>query len=203
MIHDRIAPDPRVTSAPQRARREFAIAVLGCALGAGMVLIAAARAWAVEVSARPAPLPPVTEAVTGDALAPWVTPVGVVAFAGAAALLAARRGRPVIGILLACAGVLLTVGSCYGWAVAADGDRTSTGLWPAVAIAGGLMVVAVGVATVRRGRAWPSLGARFERAVNTPPAAATGRRADQPGANGVDAATLWDALDRGEDPTRS
>lgn len=190
------------TPTTARTRRELTLAVLGCALGAGLVLVGALRTWAVEVTSRPAPLPPVTESMSGSALVPLLTPLGVVAFAGAAALLAARRGRPVVGALLVAVGALLAAASAYGWAVAGDGGRTAAAAaWPLASVVGGALVAVVGLATVRRGRDWPWLGARYERAATGATPAVRGRGSTSAAGTAVDPATLWDALDRGEDPT--
>jgi hypothetical protein len=50
---------------------------------------------------------------------------------------------------------------------------------PSLTALGALVVVDAGVLTILRGRSWPGLSARYER---TP-------------------SGMWDALDRGEDPT--
>jgi hypothetical protein len=159
-------------------RRGLAVAVLLCAAGAGLVLLAASRGWAVEVTPRPAPLPELRTSRSGGDLRPWLPALGWVALAGAGALLATRSAlRRVVGGLLVLAGA--------GAAVAA---LTVSGVgagWPLLAAAGGLAVAAAGALTIARGRRWPAMGARYERAAVT-----------RPGTDG-----MWDALDRGEDPT--
>jgi Tryptophan-associated transmembrane protein (Trp_oprn_chp) len=161
-----------------RGRRELAVAVLLCAAGAGTVLIAARQTWVVELTPRPAPLPELRDEQTGGALRPWLPALGWVALAGAGALLAVRGAlRRVLGGLLALAGAAIVPGAL-----------TVAGGWPVLAAAGGLAVVAAGAVTVARGGRWPSMGARYERAART-----SQREADP--------AQLWQALDRGEDPT--
>src|SRR6185312_9524378 len=60
--------------------------------------------------------------------------------------------------------------------------------WPLLAAAGGLLLALGGLAALARSRRWPTMSARYET-----PAARTGRpRTD---------AAVWDALDRGDDPT--
>ena len=161
-------------------RRELTVAVLASAAGAALVLLAGSRVWRHLVTERAAPLPPLTQGRTGSALQPWLPALALVAFAGAGALLATRGGaRLAVGGLIALCGAA-AVGTA---AVAAAGSNG----WPLVAIGGGLLVLAAGVAAVVRGVRWPSMGARYDRSRPVPPSASG------PG--------LWDALDRGEDPT--
>ncbi|WP_432829262.1 Trp biosynthesis-associated membrane protein [Dactylosporangium sp. CA-092794] len=167
-------------------RRGLAITAVACAAGAALVLIAATRSWQDVVTARPAPLAPTVEHRTGADIAPWLPALGVVALAGAGALFATRAAaRLVVGILLLLSGAgvvvaaLLTLGDGAGVA------------WPLLCVLGGLLVLGAGAVTVRAGRSWPGMGARYERP------AAPAKRPDRP----VSQAELWDALDRGEDPT--
>jgi len=64
-----------------------------------------------------------------------------------------------------------------------------------LALLAGLLAAAAGLLTVLRGRTWPAMGRRYERAAATAPAPAR-RQSDEDRA--LDA---WRALDRGEDPT--
>jgi Tryptophan-associated transmembrane protein (Trp_oprn_chp) len=159
-------------------RRELAVAVLLCAAGAAAVLIATRQTWAVELTQRPAPLPELREEQTGGGLRPWLPALGWAALAGAGALLAVRRVvRRVLGGLLVLAGAAMVPGAL-----------TISGGWPLLAAAGGLAVAAAGALTIARGARWPSMGARYDRPART--------RHDS-----TDPAQLWQALDRGEDPT--
>jgi hypothetical protein len=72
---------------------------------------------------------------------------------------------------------------CGAGIVAGSIVRASFG-WPLLCTVGGVLVAAAGVFTVVRGSRWPGMGSRYERR-GTP-------REDVP---------LWDALDRGDDPT--
>lgn len=167
-------------------RREFALAVLGCLAGAGLALFAATRTWAVEVTARPAPLPALRAPQSGAVLVPWLPALAVVALAGAGALPATRRaGRGAVAVLLLAAGLGVAAGGGYGLAAVAQ-----VAAWPALCVLGGLAVAAAAASAVVRGRRWPAMGTRYERAART--AAPTGAR------TGTE---MWDALDRGEDPT--
>ncbi|MFS8477763.1 MAG: Trp biosynthesis-associated membrane protein [Micromonosporaceae bacterium] len=166
------------------SRREFTLVVLGCLAGAGLALFAATRAWAVEVTLRPAPLPPLHTPRTGAALLPWLPALAVVALAGAGALPATRRaGRTAVGVLLLAAGLGIVAGGGFG--LAGDGSA----VWPGLCLGGGVAVTAAAAGAVLRGRRWPAMGGRYER-----PGRATRSRPRT-------ASELWDALDRGEDPT--
>jgi hypothetical protein len=160
------------------------LAVVACAAGAGLALLAAGRTWAHVTVLRPAPLPPLYEARTGTALLPWLSALGLVALAGAGALLATRGlVRAAVGVLLLLSGLGLAAGALSRLAAGASPG------WPLVTALGGLVVAGSGVLTVVRGRDWPGMGARYDR-----PA--------RPSGEPRGAAQIWDALDRGEDPTR-
>jgi hypothetical protein len=168
-------------------RRELALAVLGCLAGAGLALFAATRTWAVEVVARPAPLPAQRAAHTGGSLLPWLPALAVVSLAGVGALPATRRaGRTLVGLLLVAAGLGVAAGGGYGLAATAD----VAAVWPALCVLGGLAVTASGAAAVVLGRRWHSMGTRYERRARRP-------EPSRP----ATASELWEALDRGEDPT--
>jgi hypothetical protein len=124
------------------------------------------------VTARPAPLSPQRVAHTGGAV---LSALAVVALAGAGALLATRGAvRLAVGVVLAVTGLGIVAGATRGLPAA----------WPALCAVGGLAVAAVGALAVVRGRGWPGMDTRYERAEP--------QRSDD----------LWAALDRGEDPTR-
>jgi hypothetical protein len=164
-----------------------ATAVAAVVLGAGLALLAASRTWIVETEVRPAPLPALREVRTGDALVPWLPALAYVALAGAGALLATRGPlRAVVGGLLVLSGVGLVAGalSQVGTAAAVP--------WPLAAAVGGLAVAVGGALTVARGRSWPGMAARYER-----PAAEPARPVQRTRSK----AEIWDALDRGDDPT--
>ena len=60
---------------------------------------------------------------------------------------------------------------------------------------GGVLVAHAGLKALLRGGSWPGLGSRYERA--TEPV----EYVERSGPSRSDVA-MWDALDRGEDPTR-
>ena len=192
-------------------RREMAAAVVGLAAAGGLALSTGGQTWLTATLARPEPLPPVTEQLTGSALAPLVPAGGLVLLAAAVALVAVRgAGRVLVGLLAAVAGGVL------GWSglrtLLTDVDVTAAGVvgsgtpgstltaevsaaWPVLALVAGLLAVAGGLLTVLRGSGWPGMGHRYERTAASAPAAARPRTDED---RALDA---WRALDRGEDPT--
>jgi hypothetical protein len=164
-----------------------AVAVAACVLGAGLALLATSRTWAVETEVRPAPLPPLRAARTGADLLPWLPALAFVALAGAGALLATRGLlRVAVGVLLILAGAGLAGGATTRLTAGASP------LWCLTTTLGGVLVGAAGTLTVLHGRTWPGMAARYER-----PAPASSGSSKRP----VSKADLWDALDRGDDPT--
>jgi len=167
-------------------RRQLATAILGGVAGGGLAWYAATRVWWTETVTRREPLPPISTDHTGADLASWVVPLSVVALAGAVALYATRgTARTVLAVILALAGLAVAAGGAYGLA-------REPGLWPVATAVGGLAVLAVAVLALRAGAHWPHMSNRYER--GSRPRAATTALSDDP----VD---LWNALDRGEDPT--
>jgi uncharacterized membrane protein (TIGR02234 family) len=179
-------------------RRELSAAGLLCLLGAVLVLVAAGRTW-TSLDVPAGPLAEAREvASSGTVLVPGVPALGLAGLAGVVALAATRRaGRVVVGVVLLLVGagtfaavLLPDLTSATLRAQGAEG-RVTTSAWPSVTAAGGLLVAAAGGLTVLRGRSWPALGQRYEtpaavEQVPTPPASER---------------SLWEALDRGEDPT--
>ncbi|MEH1099332.1 Trp biosynthesis-associated membrane protein [Micromonospora sp. CPCC 205561] len=180
-------------------RRELTYAVLLCVAGAGLALWASTRTWAVELTARPTPLPPVRDARTGAGLLPWLPALALVGLAGGGAVLATRdRARRLLGGLLCGLGAAVALGGGYGLVAAFDG--TVSRHWPALCLLGGVLAGVGGLLTALRGRGWPAMGARYER---RPPEGDA--RPVPPGeggrVTGRQTTEAWDALDRGEDPT--
>jgi uncharacterized membrane protein (TIGR02234 family) len=181
-------------------RARFAAALLGAA-GAGLVLAAAGRVWATITADVELP------GLTGGDLGGAISALGLAGLAGTAALLVTRGwARALIGALVAAFGVLVAVMTpaalAHGHVVAVAGERSSlvrtTGAvvvhagraWPAVSVAGGALLAAAGILTAVWGRRWPGMSARYDR-----PGTAVSA--------GEDPASLWKAIDRGEDPTGS
>lgn len=195
------------------ARRELGGAVVG-AVGAGaLALIAGGQAWARVTAEREPPLPPVSGVLSGGAAAPLVPAAGLVLLAAAVALLAVRGpGRAVVGLLMAAAGGLLAwsgVRALAGGLADASADLPGIGgvadrvtvdvtaAWPILAVVAGLLGIGAGLLAVLRGRTWPAMGRRYERAGAAVPAATRRPETDEDRAQAA-----WKALDRGSDPTQ-
>lgn len=177
------------------ARRALTTAVASCALGAALALLAASRTWTVEVTHQQAPETVLRTPRTGTALEPWLTALALVALAGAGALLATRgRSRGLVGAILVLSGLGVLAGGVDGLATVAH----VTPGWPVLAVVGSLFIGYGGALAAVRGRAWPAMGSRYER-----PRAPRTPAEDQPQFIGPSASdvAMWDALDRGEDPT--
>jgi uncharacterized membrane protein (TIGR02234 family) len=130
---------------------------------------------------------------------PGTRALALLGLAAAAAVPATRRlGRVVVGVLVLAAGVgiIAVVGRALADPDAAmrragpfvDVHVTSgvhLGGWPYVAIVGAVLLVLAGLLVVVRGRHWTSMSARY----------------DAPVARPAGEGSLWEALDRGEDPT--
>jgi hypothetical protein len=184
-------------------RRQLTLAIVACVVAAALVLLATSRTWTVVVTERPAPLGPVRQARSGAALYPWLPALGLAALAGAVAVPATRGwGRVAVGAVLALCGLGVVAGAVTGIA------RGVPVGWPLLCGLGGFAVAGAGAVTVARGRTWPAMGSRYERASSRPaPRAAEtdGRAAETDGPAppaGLTDAQVWDAIDRGEDPTR-
>jgi uncharacterized membrane protein (TIGR02234 family) len=183
-------------------RRELTAAVVLGGVGAAIVTGFAGRTWATVASGTG--LGTFGQHLTGRSLSGALAALGWAGLAGIAALLATRGWvRVAVGALLAAFGVIVAVVSPLAvrraHVVAAAGDKSNLARlggdvvvhvngWWALSLAGGLLLAAAGLLTVVRGRSWPGMSARYDRPGTTPPA-------------GDDPASLWKALDRGDDPT--
>jgi len=180
------------------------VTVAGCLL----VLLAASRPWAAGVrEAGAATGLTGVEAPAGGDLGPVLTPVALAGLAGVVAVLAARGfGRRIVGALLALCGLTAGLGTwaatgrdvVRAWLVehnvlAATATLTwdEVLLWPVLAGLGALLTLAGGIAVVVRGGRWTAMSERYERS------------SGQAAPKAADDRSLWDALDRGDDPTES
>lgn len=197
-------------------RREKAAFVCVVVVGALLGFLAASRPW-VEAFV-PDPVAERTLQASGRQAAGAVPAVALVALAGAVAVLSTRRlGQSVAGGLLVLAGaaaaatsvgVLRTPARAVEQVVTAATGRTrvtdvtaSVTSWPWLGVASGALVALGGCLAVVRARSWAGLPARYD----------TGRQGHEPagdngagGSNGAagDPGLAWDAMSRGEDPTR-
>ncbi len=185
-------------AARARARREPAAAVVGALVAGGLALVAGGQPWARVVTERPAPLPPVESVLQGGDVAPLVPAGGLLLLAAAGALLAVRGlARLGVGMLVAAAAAVLAWSGLRAllWGVEAGAPEVAESsvavAWPALALAAGLLGLAVAALVVARGRGWAGMGSRYER---SGPGA---RRAADPDRS----RDAWAELDRGHDPT--
>jgi hypothetical protein len=182
------------------ARDVLTRTVGACALGSAVSLFAVTRTWAVQVQARPLPLGPAHVSRSGTWFVPWLSALALVGLAGTGALLATRgRWRAVVGMVLLLAGLGVVAGGVYGLA-AVDGVRV---VWPLLCVPAGALLAAGGVYATARGSALPAMGARYERQVPSgatePPQATADVERSGPSPSEI---AMWDALDRGEDPSQ-
>jgi uncharacterized membrane protein (TIGR02234 family) len=175
------------------------VAAALCLAGSALLLLASGRPWTrviVEVAPQ---LPRSTVAATGRDLAPLAAGAGIAGLAAVAGAVATRGWlRRSIGGLAAMFGLGATLSCASGRfgprAVTVAGRVVSeeTTLWPAVGVAGGALLLVGGVLVAVRGHRWAAMGRRYD-----PPAARTVRE----GVATRDSGELWDAIDRGDDPT--
>ncbi|MBB2912910.1 putative membrane protein (TIGR02234 family) [Streptosporangium becharense] len=187
-----------------RAGREPWIWAAVCAAGAALVLLASGREWfAVTYGARRVP-------VSAADLAPALGPAAWASLAAVVAVLATRGvWRRGVGVVMALCGAGVVAGSWWGSGadaalrISAEQVPAAAGtvpqvvpalVWPVLASAGGLLLVAGGVLAALRGARWPGMSGRYDR-----PGTAAGGETAAPGA--LNERALWDALDRGTDPT--
>jgi uncharacterized membrane protein (TIGR02234 family) len=195
-------------SAPT-ARRELTTAVLLCAAAGALALSSGGQAWADVTATREAPLPPVATVLTGGELAPLVPATGLLLLAAAVALFAVRGwGRTVVGVVVAAAGATAVVsavrvltGSVQVGPDDLDGQVGLGGAtisvdvpagWPVLALVAGVLGLLGGLLVVARGRRWPGMGQRYQRAGAAPRRPVTDEDRHQ---------AAWKALDGGTDPT--
>jgi len=184
------------------SRRSPAGAVVSCAVGALLVLLASGRQWAHTTLADAAGGGGHTAlSANGHNVAPSLPALGIALLALSAAILAAKGlMRRIVGVV-----VVFIAAAAVGVGITARGDVSSAlehrevgvqGLvvhasangWWLVATIGGVIAVGAGVFTVVRAEQWSALGAKYD-------APSAPKPTKDP------AAVAWDALDRGEDPT--
>jgi uncharacterized membrane protein (TIGR02234 family) len=113
-------------------RREFTLALLLGAVGAGLILLATRQAWAHAVFVAPRPLPAEDFSVSGQEIVPLASALALAALACLAAVIATRSvARRAVGVLLAVlgagAGAAVTTGIRASAVIAAAKANTSNG----------------------------------------------------------------------------
>jgi uncharacterized membrane protein (TIGR02234 family) len=194
-----------------RDRFEFGLALLLQLIGAAGALLVATRSWQTVTTPRPRPFRDDVLQLSGRTVDAAPTALALVALAGVIAVIATRGwARRLVGAVVAVAGVLLVWRSLDGLSAVSQerarafvADKHSAvelgsvariavhGAWAWLSAVCGVVIVGAGLLTVWRGQKWRAMGAKYERA-----AAVDDEQARQR-AN----ASLWTALERGEDPT--
>lgn len=185
--------------------------MLGCAAGGALILVAQAVTWATAAIARPTGgVQDVS--VAGHEVSGGLPAVGWALIVLALALLAARGVlRQVVGAVVALVGAV-----AVALAVTAPGRvdaalvkaaylppahpvHAGAGGWWVVAALGGVLAVLAGGDALVRGTRWGGLGARYD----SPAGAEAVATDDATPATPItaDEGAVWQALDRGEDPT--
>jgi uncharacterized membrane protein (TIGR02234 family) len=197
------------------SRRELLLAVGLCTLGAVLVLLGVDRTWVVLEDRGGLTLQELHRSVSGATLAPGLRALGWVALAGVLALAATRQvGRVLTGAVLVVVGAAAVVVSgthlhrahlleeagreLHTCATNGPPCRPPAGIQLPTLVAhtapvwlcllGAALVTVAGLLTTVRGRRWSGLGSSYE---------APGAAAPEP----VTDKGVWDALDRGDDPT--
>ena len=195
------------------SRSTHLAAIAACLGGAGLALFAVTRTWSVTVEQRIG-LSDLRTEQTGADVEPWLVGLALVALAGTGALLATKgRVRRGLGVLLTLVGAGIAAGAVLARVRTEAGEAgAAAAVWPVACVIGGAAVALGGVLAARHGHLWSAMSARYERSTvpSAPAPAAAG--SGPPAAAGQDPAptpmqptdnrAFWEALDRGDDPTR-
>jgi uncharacterized membrane protein (TIGR02234 family) len=188
------------------ARGYGAALVLGL-LGAIGLTVGASRSWA-EATATVARLPTIHTSASGATLAPVAGAFGLVTLAAFGAVIATRGWvRRALGALIVVAALVAAVAVLHpgdpdgtlrsnltdkGWT--GGGYASSTTAWRWLALASALVCAAAGAATARLGHRWAVMGARYD-------APTRSRRPVVLRPEEMRESDVWQAIDRGDDPT--
>jgi uncharacterized membrane protein (TIGR02234 family) len=207
-----------------RLQAEFGAALLLDLVGAAGTLLVGGRFWQTILTPRERPLTDDVLRVTGATIDSATTALGLVALAGVVAVLATRGlGRLVIGVFITLAGVgVVWRSAASAHAVSASRARSLVetkhsgvgvdpsveprvsvhSAWPTLSLVCGVLVVLAGLLIVVRGRRWAGMSTRYDApAGRAEIASAALSDVDRESARTRASATLWSALDRGDDPT--
>jgi uncharacterized membrane protein (TIGR02234 family) len=199
-------------------RSGLRLAVLLTLVGSALVLLAARRTWIEVPSSDGLTIASLHTTVRGSRVSGVPQALGLVGLAGVLALVATRGvARAVVGALVGLAGLGVVVDavrslhdgllgrlvSGHASDVCDVGASTSGCLlaterfvgitehpgWAWLTLVGGLVLLAAGALVVARGRSWAGLSSAYQVPAATAAEPPAGDKA------------VWDALDRGDDPT--
>jgi uncharacterized membrane protein (TIGR02234 family) len=191
--------------------RSFRLYIVFVLAGAGLVLWGSSLAWITWVQPDPISIEPLKGHASGTDLKPAMRAIGLVALAGVPAVIALRgpsrrwfaavlglgggffialsafdamayRRHPVLRDLVHDGGCLNgRQGICID-------NRLGPELGPALVLIGALLMFLAGLLAARRAGNWQRLGSSYEAPGGVPEPPVTDKG-------------VWDALDRGDDPT--
>lgn len=188
--------------------KTFAAALAAQLVGGAALLLLATRRWQTIITVRPRPFGNDVLQVTGRTVDGAITALALVALAGAVAVISTKGiGRRIVGGLVALAGVALVwrvIGAMSAMSRSRARDLVRANhpqvdgvpyvvthpTWAALSLMAAVLVIAAGLLTAWRGGQWAGLSRRYDRDRVDPEQARA--RAD---------ATMWTALESGEDPT--
>jgi uncharacterized membrane protein (TIGR02234 family) len=193
-----------------KSRVEYAAALLLELVGAGGALLVASQHWQTVRVPRPSPFSEDVLRVSGRTIDAAPTAFALVALAGVVAVLATHGlPRRVVGALVALAGAgVIWRAALAAPAISASRARalvrakqprvsmassthvlvSTAPIWAGLAVASGLLVLLAGALVALRGGRWSGMSSRYE----APDPVRDDARAR---------ASMWAALERGEDPT--
>jgi uncharacterized membrane protein (TIGR02234 family) len=204
---------PAAPAAPARRRRWPLAATLALGVaGAALVLLAAGHTW--ERGRAAFQQGTLAISATGREVTAVPSALALVGLAALVAIFAVRgRGRITVTVLLALSGAGAVAACVLGardHGALDDAASRASGLsgtvatgvthtaWPWVAALGGLFLAVAGLAALVQGRNWPGMSSRYDAPggrTSRAPAAAPPEPEDRRPED------MWQALDRGEDPT--
>jgi uncharacterized membrane protein (TIGR02234 family) len=188
--------------------RSFLVALLLDVVGAAVILLVATRTWQTVTVLRPGQ-PAIVDDIRGRTLDAGPTGLAVAALAAVVAVVATRGLlRRLVGLALAALGVVavwlsvdasLRLSVSRARALVAQAHPGSAlgslhvathSAWALASALGGLLIAAAGSFVMWRGHRWLAMSTRYEA-----PAA------DDETARARRDVSMWNALDRGDDPT--
>ncbi len=198
------------------SRVQFALALLTDLAGAAVTLLVSTRTWQTIATARPRPLADAVLHVSGRTLNSASTALGLVALAGVVAVLATRGfARRAVGVVLALAGAgaiwtsvdglhrisltrarALLESKRAGLNLYSSIHTSLDGQWAVLSAVGGALVLGAGLLIAVAGHRWVAMSTKYDAPTTRRPSGE-----DEATAKARAEASLWSALDSGDDPT--